>query len=203
MLNAIDIYRFLMGSGGTSACESFDTHVLASAFALGIEAAQRAVPLSHSLGLSAEPLKETSKAAFPHALHLIETLADGPDFELPEDEAVLRDLLWRGSTGRSRMEARLCAIIARRAQQPNHLWQDLGLRNRRELSWLMERHFAPLHARNSKDMKWKRFLYRTICRDSDFTLCIAPVCEECADHEDCFGEEAGASLLASRPTTAS
>lgn len=199
MHNAFDIYRFLMKSDGTRICELFDTHVLASSFALAIEAAQRSIPLTHSLGLSAEPLKETSAAAFPHATPLIEALAGGPEFVVPEDEAVLRDLLWRGSTGRSRMEARLAAIVARRAQAPNHLWQDLGLRNRRELSWLMECHFAPLATRNAKDMRWKKFLYRTICRDTDMSLCVAPICSECDDYETCFGDEAGTSLLAPRP----
>jgi nitrogen fixation protein NifQ len=117
---------------------------------------------------------------------------------VPDDEAALRDLLWRASSGHSRLEARLAAVLARRAQLPNHLWQDLGLRNRRELSWLMERHFAPLAARNAHDMKWKKFLYRTICRDTDMSLCVAPVCSECDDYDACFGDESGPSLLAPR-----
>jgi nitrogen fixation protein NifQ len=91
----------------------------------------------------------------------------------------------------------LAAIVARRAQRPNHLWQDLGLRHRRELSWLMERHFEPLATRNAADMKWKKFLYRMICRDTGFLICSAPICTECSDFDACFGDESGESLLAS------
>jgi nitrogen fixation protein NifQ len=86
--------------------------------------------------------------------------------------------------------------VARRAQRPNHLWQDLGLGNRRELSRLMNQHFRPLAVRNTADMKWKKFLYRTICRDEGFSLCTAPSCSECNDFEACFGEESGESFLA-------
>ena len=45
-------------------------------------------------------------------------------------------------------------------------------------------------------MKWKKFFYRTICRDEGYTLCAAPSCAECEDFDNCFGEEGGESLLA-------
>jgi nitrogen fixation protein NifQ len=70
------------------------------------------------------------------------------------------------------------------------------LRNRRELSWLMERHFPVLSQRNTRDMKWKKFLYRVICRDEGFAICTAPSCSECDDFDKCFGAEDGESLLA-------
>jgi nitrogen fixation protein NifQ len=70
------------------------------------------------------------------------------------------------------------------------------LRNRRELSWLMERHFPALSQRNTRDMKWKKFLYRVICRDEGFAICTAPSCSECSDFDNCYGEEDGESLLA-------
>jgi nitrogen fixation protein NifQ len=76
------------------------------------------------------------------------------------------------------------------------LWQDLGLRDRGELSQLMKRHFRLLAARNSGDMKWKKFLYRMICRDAGYSLCTAPSCAECTDFENCFGDESGESRLA-------
>ena len=113
-----------------------------------------------------------------------------------EDESCLRELLLRYTTVGTTLEERLAAIIARRALRPNHLWQDLGLRHRRELSWLMSRHFEGLAAKNSQDMKWKKFLYRTICRDEGFVLCTAPSCGECSDFDRCFGDEGGDSLLA-------
>ena len=87
-------------------------------------------------------------------------------------------------------------MIARRSQRPNHLWQDLGLNSRRDLSELMTRHFKPLAMRNKQDMKWKKFFYRIICADAAYSLCTAPSCGECDDFDHCFGEETGESLLA-------
>jgi nitrogen fixation protein NifQ len=50
-------------------------------------------------------------------------------------------------------------------------------------------------------MKWKKFLYRTICRDDGFAFCTAPSCGECSDFDHCFGEEGGESLLATQRRT--
>ena len=132
---------------------------------------------------------------FPHAA-LLFMAGEEASLARGEDEVCLLDLLERGGTTGSPFEVMLAAIIARRAQRSNHLWQDLGLRNRDELGLLMTRHFAPLARRNSKDMKWKKFFYRTLCRDADYSLCTAPSCGECCDFDLCFNEEAGECLLA-------
>ncbi len=195
MLKAHDVYRWLMSAGKTSACEAFDAHVLASALALAVEDNQRGVPLTASLGLTPDLLRDTFKTTFPHAAPIVESAAEDPELVVGTDEAALRDLLFRGSTEQSRLEARLSAVIARRALSPNHLWQDLGLRSRRDLSWLMDRHFEQLASKNDRDMKWKKFFYRAICRDTGYALCVAPSCDECADFDDCFGDESGESLL--------
>lgn len=113
-----------------------------------------------------------------------------------EDELCLIDLLQRGSSAHSQFEELLASMVARRCQRPNHLWQDLGLGNRGELSLLMNRHFGPLARRNVRDMRWKKFFYRTLCRDEGYALCTAPSCSECCDFDACFGAENGESLLA-------
>jgi nitrogen fixation protein NifQ len=59
----------------------------------------------------------------------------------------------------------------------------------------MLRHFTALARRNNQDMKWKKFLYRTICREDGFSMCVAPCCSECGDFDACFGSESGESLL--------
>ncbi len=100
------------------------------------------------------------------------------------------------STGAWSLEPYLAAMIARRCKFPHHLWQDLGLRNRGELSRLMQRHFTTLAARNSNDMKWKKFLYRLVCRSEGFSLCVAPVCSDCNEFANCFGAEDGEAILA-------
>lgn len=202
MLHANDIYRWLMSEQDPNGCDAFDVHVLASVLSLAILDKREGAPLSASLGLTPALMKDTFGVAFPHACAILDTAESEPELTVSEQEAMLRRLLFGSSSGRSRFEARLSAVIARRAQLPHHLWQDLGLRSRRDLSWLMERHFEPLSHKNANDMKWKKFLYRTICCDTNFSLCTAPSCGECSDFDDCFGDESGESLLALSHTTA-
>jgi nitrogen fixation protein NifQ len=148
------------------------------------------------VGLSPAELGELATTTFGHAAALFSGLDPAYELSVAEDEGILRDLLLRCASERTRFQQLLAYVVARRAQSPNHLWQDLGLRNRSELSWLMARHFAVLATRNAGDMKWKKFLYRTICRDQSYTLCTAPSCSECDDFDNCFGDESGESRLA-------
>ncbi|RJF86521.1 nitrogen fixation protein NifQ [Oleomonas cavernae] len=195
-MKARDLYDWLMGAGGRPACEAFDAHVVASILSLSLEEALRdKVSPGERIGLGAAELLGLVDAVFPAARPQFERFPLA-EVTLADDEACLRDFLFRHACEGDPLEAALAAMIARRAQRPNHLWQDLGLRNRRELSWLMERHFEPLSRKNAQDMKWKKFLYRMICRDEGYRLCTAPSCSECDDFETCFGTEDGESLMA-------
>ena len=78
--------------------------------------------------------------------------------------------------------------LSRRADD-NHLWQDLGLGSRSELSALMARWFPALVAKNAFDMKWKKFLYRQLCEREQLLICRSPSCAVCSDHDLCFGPE--------------
>jgi nitrogen fixation protein NifQ len=71
----------------------------------------------------------------------------------------------------------------------NHLWQDMGLSCRAELSALMRRWFPALVARNTHDMKWKKFLYKQLCEREEVFVCKSPSCAVCCDHALCFGPE--------------
>jgi nitrogen fixation protein NifQ len=71
----------------------------------------------------------------------------------------------------------------------NHLWQDLGLGSRSELSGLIGRWFPALVAKNAFDMKWKKFLYRQLCEREQLPICRSPSCAVCSDHGLCFGPE--------------
>lgn len=75
----------------------------------------------------------------------------------------------------------------------NHLWQDLHLPSRRELSQLMNRWFPVLAARNDRDMKWKKFLYKQLCDKAELPICRAPSCSVCSDYAHCFGPEDAAA----------
>jgi nitrogen fixation protein NifQ len=185
-MTADEAYRWLMRTR-----EDFATHVLASVLALAMaETATNGRSLNEAAGFgpSAELI-----AFFPHAAS---ALSPGEPLKRPEDEICLLELLSRGATTGSAFELLLAGMIARRSQCPNHLWQDLGLANRGELSRLMTEWFAPLARRNTHDMKWKKFFFRMICRDAAYTLCTAPSCGECDDFNACFGDETGESFLA-------
>jgi nitrogen fixation protein NifQ len=172
--------------------DPFDTHVLACILAIGAEESDRdGIAWTEAIGLPSEQLSALLGRWFPGAA---ESIADGP-VERAGDEDCLLDLLRQAATTPLAAEF-LAPMVARRAQRPDHLWQDLGLRARTELSALMMRHFHVLAVRNTKDMKWKKYLYRTICGDAGYVLCSAPSCAECADFDTCFGEETGESFLA-------
>ncbi len=83
----------------------------------------------------------------------------------------------------------MARIVAAGCAGRDHLWQDLGLANRGELSQLMQSGFPRLAEANSGDMKWKKFIYRQYCARDGIYLCPAPSCGECADYARCFAPE--------------
>ena len=80
-------------------------------------------------------------------------------------------------------------IVATACAGRDHLWQDLGLANRDELSTLMRVNFPALAGANTGDMKWKKFLYRQFCSREGIYVCPAPSCGVCKDYAKCFGPE--------------
>lgn len=71
----------------------------------------------------------------------------------------------------------------------DHLWQDLGLWSRAQLTELLNYNFPELAARNTQDMKWKKFLYKQLCEAEGLYLCRAPSCGVCVDYSKCYGSE--------------
>ena len=194
-LRAQDVYRDLMEKRAPGSDE-FDAHAVAAVLAVAFaEAGGFAQPQTAAAGLSGKQFSVLIAEFFPGAA-AGRLFAPSEAVERPEEEICLLELLERCTASRDPFELLLAAMIARRSQRPNHLWQDLGLNNRGELSELLQRHFKPLAMRNTGGMKWKKFFYRQICADEGFLLCSAPSCAECDDFENCFGEETGDSLLA-------
>ncbi len=112
-------------------------------------------------------------------------LTEAAPAPLPEQQAVITLILWRA--GRADATARaLARIIARRALEPRHLWEDLGLSNRPALTALIARHLPGLAAANGQKMRWKKFLYRQVCLDDGLSLCLSPVCDDCPEWALCF-----------------
>ncbi|WP_245454040.1 nitrogen fixation protein NifQ [Aquabacter cavernae] len=174
----------------------FDAHVFACAIAVSAEdALHENLALGPCLGLDAEALETIIGRYFtPRALACLGV----PVGHAPKDEegAILHDFLHAQARPGDEAARWLAAIIACRALRPNHLWQDLGLRDRGELNRLLATHFPALAAGNTTNMKWKKYFYRRLCEQEGFVLCTAPSCAACDDFDYCFGEETGESRLA-------
>lgn len=192
-------YRLLTGmhpaDADISNDSSFDRHVLACNLAAGV---MEGGLLLEKVGLSSDELAALLKQNFPSVRIKGDDLLLGSKRDDNDEVKMVRDLLLaqrssEGDTGRW-----LAAMIARRVMEPNHLWADLGLRDRGELSRVLNRHFRPLARRNVNNMRWKRFFYRTLCEDEGLILCTTPVCTECNDFNHCFGDESGESRMAER-----
>ena len=107
---------------------------------------------------------------------------------LPEWEELV-DLLLEYRAGKEASEEWVAKIVATACVGFDHLWQDLGLWSRGELSELLALNFPELASRNNKDMKWKKFLYKQLCERDGTYVCRAPSCDVCADYNLCFGSE--------------
>ncbi len=101
----------------------------------------------------------------------------------------LLTLLLQDRAGESESEKWIAEIVSAACMAQDHLWQDLGLWSRKDLSGLLQRNFPALAARNDRDMKWKKFFYKQLCNAEGIYICRSPSCEVCADYQECFGPE--------------
>ena len=107
----------------------------------------------------------------------------------------LRDLLLEHRTSPCEESEWLACAVATGSLGENHLWQDLGLPSRKELSQLLMQNFTALAAKNVNDMRWKKFFYKQLCDRAGVNLCKAPSCSECVDYDHCFGAEESAAQV--------
>lgn len=138
-----------------------------------------------TLGLPTADFEILWQHYFPGA-HL--RLENGATEDIPEIDDLIRLLLdYRG--GPAPIFDWMARIVAWGCAGRDHLWQDLGLAHRGELSILMQNAFPALAALNTGDMKWKKFIYRHYCSRDGIYVCPAPSCGECADYAKCFSPE--------------
>ncbi len=76
----------------------------------------------------------------------------------------------------------IIAILVAGCLGNDHLWHDLGLWSRSQLSGLLTYNFPELSAKNVHDMKWKKFIYKQLCETQGLYLCRVPSCEFCVDY---------------------
>lgn len=175
------LFEHLMGHAAGHANDAQFAHLLAGwAMGQGILAAD--------LGLGKAEFDILMARHFPK-LRWRPAESGGPGDELRErgleHEDLLRLLLEHADRSQEGSLS-MAAIIAAGCLGSDHLWQDLGLPTRRELSALMQRNFPRLAAANDKDMRWKKFLYRRLCEMEGLAACRSPSCEACSDYAGCF-----------------
>lgn len=165
---------------------------LAAMIAAGLEAhGPDRLPLP---GLGAEASALMFARCFPGALHAL-ALNPGaarprsePRFDEVEDVASL--LAGHVTPGRDPVFAAwLAQALALACLGCDHLWQDLRLDARSELSALIDDWFEPLARRNVQNMKWKKFFYKQLCEREQLLICKSPTCQSCSDYPVCFGPE--------------
>jgi nitrogen fixation protein NifQ len=80
-------------------------------------------------------------------------------------------------------------LVAKKSLLMNHLYQDLGFKNRAQMGLFMKTYFPTLAAAKPQQTLWKKFIYDRIGR-------IAPACYGCREQAGCFkctdAEEKGA-----------
>ena len=131
----------------------------------------------------ADPVLELDWRALAHAERT------EPRYDEIEDLVALLTECVDPPTGMREETLWLAHALSQASLGDNHLWQDLHLPSRRELSALMSRWFPVLAARNDRDMKWKKFLYKQLCDKAELSICRAPSCSVCSDYARCFGPE--------------
>lgn len=138
-----------------------------------------------TLGLSPADFETLWQDYFPGP-HL--RLENGATEDIPEIDDLIA-LLLDYRAGPEPIFDWMARIVAWGCAGRDHLWQDLALANRGELSILMQTAFPALAALNTGDMKWKKFIYRHYCSRDGIYVCPAPSCGECADYAKCFAPE--------------
>ncbi|MGB1090876.1 MAG: nitrogen fixation protein NifQ [Oceanobacter sp.] len=146
--------------------------------------------MEHQLNRCAQPHKHISPSSVDHGQARNQEDLRQQLLEMREDEWVeIRDLLRRHRRGLDDLELVVSDVLAAGCLGKEHLWRDLGLNNRTELSQMISANFPELAEKNDKNMKWKKFFYKQLCEEGGGYVCRAPSCQECATYSDCFGPE--------------
>ncbi|MEO7106917.1 MAG: nitrogen fixation protein NifQ [Rhodoferax sp.] len=106
----------------------------------------------------------------------------------PADFKLLASLLYthRSPDADSQHADWLARTIAAACFGSRHLWQDLGLGGREDMSCLLRHYFTSLYALNIQSLKWKHFLFRELGLQRGQPGLRPPTCERCAHYPLCF-----------------
>jgi len=146
--------------------------------------------LPDHLGLQPMQFQRLMRLCFPgYPLSGKAYSAKTADFSRMLEKQDLEQYLRRYAAAENEYSEWLIGLLVAACLGSNHLWQDLGLWSRQDLSDMLTQYFPEMKALNHKDMKWKKFLYKQLCEAEGIYVCRAPSCEVCKDYSQCFGAE--------------
>lgn len=147
--------------------------------------------LPDCLGLSPDQFEAMRAQYFPDTLVPCKALlSTGADYSDMPEKNDLKQLLIQGNTTQQPETEWISELLINACLGADHLWQDLGLWERKELTALMRYNFPLLAARNDKNMRWKKFLYKQLCEAEGIYVCRSPSCEVCEEYSECFDRSA-------------
>ncbi len=139
------------------------------------------------MGLCPEDFKVMMNHHFPGVPYEYPEAGHAVPVDRHDEVDELYKLMVMHRANQSVSEAWVAKIVAFGCMGSDHLWQDLGLWSRPDLTGLMNRNFPTL--RNEKNMKWKKYLYKQLCEAEGIYTCRSPSCEVCVDYQACFASE--------------
>jgi nitrogen fixation protein NifQ len=112
-----------------------------------------------------------------------------PDPEREQERQELRALIMTHCVEPGEEHEWFADALASGCMGGTHLWHDLGLWSRKDVTAIIEHNFPALKAKNDRDMKWKKFLYKQLCLQEGIYICRSPSCEVCDDYKNCFSPD--------------
>ncbi len=82
--------------------------------------------------------------------------------------------------------ADMATILATACLRPDHLWRDLGLTGREDVTALLTHFFPSLVTENTGNLRWKRFLAQACARAYGRAPAPAPGCPGCEAYGECY-----------------
>jgi nitrogen fixation protein NifQ len=82
--------------------------------------------------------------------------------------------------------ADMATVLATACLRPDHLWRDLGLTSRDDVTALLTHFFPSLVVENTANLRWKRFLAEACALAYGREPAPAPGCPGCEAYGECF-----------------
>lgn len=107
---------------------------------------------------------------------------------VPELFPPLVEMLWDSRSCDDQLNWWVAHAVACACFGHRHLWQDLGLGGRNEVSGLFAKRFCWLYIRNTGNIKWKKFLFQELGLHLGVPEILPLGCSDCEDFRSCFGK---------------